>query len=665
MSENKKKITSSIYRPDFKIPQFVKLVGIRNAKENEEQLSRFISPIFGTKVPDKVVIPKSGASLGDSSRRLDAFRDEPKAKVPKYHEFNIISHQSRKEYLGGEIFEEEEEIVQKEIPKSKPIEPIFEPKENFEYKPEIRQTKNINLEPVINEEEVNLNLEPEINLYQRTEEIKEEIKEIKKETKEKIVPKRKEKYLLPPISIFSKVKRDPEEKPEWLLNQIEIINNTLKDFGIEGEVFGSTKGPTVTRYEIRLNPGVNVNRVNSISDNLMMNLQARSLRIEAPIPGKPYVGVEVPNVNPEIVAFGNVVDSKEFLESHDKPLQVALGVDIDGKNVYVDIAKMPHGLIAGATNSGKSVCVNTILASLLIKNSPEQLKLILIDPKMVELNAYDDLPHLITPVITDAKMAAQALKWAVDEMERRYRLFATNRSRDIKTFNENIKAGRIEEEHMPYIVIVIDELADLMMVAANDVEDAIQRITQKARAAGIHLIVATQRPTTDAVKGTIKSNIPTRIAFKVASYVDSITILDGAGAENLLGKGDMLLKESEQPYRLQGAYIPDNEIYDLTDYIRENYETNYLLDHTDLTQRATSRQIEKDELFEEVAYFVVEQQSASINQITQNFSIGFNRASNIVKSFEDYGIVSESVGTKARDVLVTLSELEEILEKND
>jgi S-DNA-T family DNA segregation ATPase FtsK/SpoIIIE len=325
---------------------------------------------------------------------------------------------------------------------------------------------------------------------------------------------------------------------------------------------------------------------------------------------------------------------------------------------------MPHGLIAGATNSGKSVCVNTILISLLIKNSPEDLKLILIDPKMVELTPYNDLPHLVTPVITDVKMASQALNWAVDEMERRYQKFAQSRARDIKSFNANVKRGLIDDPKMPYIVIVIDELADLMMVAAHDVENAIQRITQKARAAGIHLLVATQRPTTDVVKGTIKSNIPVRIAFKVASFVDSTTILDGAGAETLLGKGDMLFKKSDRPHRLQGAYIPDNEIYQATDYIRERYPANYIFEHEALKQLAELKEMASDDLFEDVAYFVVDSQNASINSIQKEFEIGFNRAQKIVEMLEYYSIVSSSQGTKAREVLVTYDQLNEILGKS-
>ncbi|MDY0276620.1 MAG: DNA translocase FtsK [Acholeplasma sp.] len=684
MENDKKKITSSVYRPDFKIHQLVKLVGLRKTKK-EDEMTRFVSPIFGSKVPDRIVIPKSGASLGDSTKRLDAFRDEPKLKKNDYHEFNIIDNQSRREYLGGNVFDESEEDNRDKkntpINNTKPIIPIFSNEQKKDEVPFIfkdNKPKNIVLDPVDNSE-------PELGVHKRSDqkemnftanfEMNDENEssyrpETKVEPKPKIErptnnfqPKRN--YVKPPVTMFKKLHRDKEEKPQWLLEQIEIINATLGDFGIEAQVIGSTKGPTVTRYEVSLQPGVNVNRISNIHDNLMMNLKSKSLRIEAPIPGKPYVGLEVPNVNPEIVAFGNVVDDQEFLEAHDKPLQVALGVDIDGKNVYVDIAKMPHGLIAGATNSGKSVCINTVLASLLIKNTPDELKMILIDPKMVELNAYNDLPHLITPVITDAKMAAQALKWAVDEMEKRYRTFAENRSRDIKSFNENVKRGRVELELMPFIVIVIDELADLMMAAANDVEDAIQRITQKARAAGIHLIVATQRPTTDVVKGTIKSNIPARIAFKVASYVDSTTILDGAGAEDLLGKGDMLLKEVDRPYRLQGAYIPDDEIYKLTDYIRDLRGPNYLLDHEYLKNKAVFRPTEKDELFEEVAYFVVREKTASINRIMQEFSISFNRSQAIVKMLDSYGIVSENLGTKAREVLISVQELEEILANNE
>lgn len=687
------------HRSDFKIFQYVKLKGIRQANY-KSSVSRFISPIFGKRVPDKTIIPEASKDFGDKDKRYEAFRSKPKLtkeeKIEKYgseyYEFtNIIHHKSRTDFLGGKIVEEDPKEEQLDN-NPKVINPIgFDFKEKVQSKssqspfivypdkPKIAESKPFEVE----EDFIN---EPTPETFQRSEDItftssfafetdpvdsyeptkKLNRREERKRRKDKVsmfIPPKE--YVYPPISMFAKVERNKEEQPKWLKEQIDIINQTLKDFAVEGEVIGSTKGPTVTRYELSLKPGVNVNRVLKLSDNLMMSLRAPSIRIEAPIPGKPYVGLEVPNVEPELVAFGNVIDDDEFLDGHTKPLKVALGVDIDGDNVYIDIASMPHGLIAGATNSGKSVTINTMLVSLLIKNSPEDLKLILIDPKMVELAPYNDLPHLITPVITDARMAAQGLEWAVEEMEKRYQLFADNKSRDIKTFNDKVAKGQVEGPHMPYIVIVIDELADLMMVAANEVEDSIQRITQKARAAGIHLLVATQRPTTDIVKGTIKSNIPSRIAFKVASHVDSTTILDGAGAEKLLGKGDMLIKGIDRHLRLQGAYIPDKEIYAVTDFIRANSETNYQLLHEELTRKANNPTKQKDELFYEVARYVVLEDRASMNQIQQAFSISFNRASSIVDMLEAYGIVSDSKGTRARDVLVTINELDEVLNYND
>jgi S-DNA-T family DNA segregation ATPase FtsK/SpoIIIE len=677
----------------FVIHQFVKIEGIRGKEVYKKQ--RFVSPIFGRSVKDVVAVPFTVKDTGDTTRRFDAFRtksklseDEAKRKYGnKYYEFtNIISNKTRAEYFGESSYEPTKEAPVEETHERKIITPIGyrkpayqQPKEEeipFKVKPVQPERKVATFEPI---EEKKIEKEPVLETYQRKtpfvtpkditssdfgyldNDSNDEVIEVEQRPT-RITPERRSMvYQYPSPRLFKKVDRDLNEKPEWLLDQIDRINDTLKEFGIEGEVRGSKKGPTVTRYEIGLEPGVNVKRVLGIQDNLMMSLSSKSLRIEAPIPGKPYVGLEVPNVKPEIVAFGNVVDTKEFLDDFDHPLKVALGMDIDGENVYVDIQSMPHGLIAGATNSGKSVCVNTILVSLLMKNSPEDLKLILIDPKMVELVPYNDLPHLVTPVITDAKMAAQALNWAVNEMEKRYQTFANSRARDIKSYNDNIKRGLVDDNKMPYIVIVIDELADLMMAAPHDVEDAIQRLTQKARAAGIHLLVATQRPTTDVVKGTIKSNIPLRIAFKVASFVDSVTILDYQGAETLLGKGDMLLKRTDRAHRLQGAYIPDSEIYAVTDFIREQFTPDYIFDHESLKQQSRTKEIITDDLFEEVAYFVVQGQNASINTIQKQFEIGFNRAQRIVEMLEAYDIVAPAQGTKAREVLVNHSELENIL----
>ncbi len=671
----------------FIIHQFVKIEGIRG-KETYKK-TRFVSPIFGRSVKDVVTVPFTIKDTGDTTRRFDAFRtkskmsdEEAKRKYGnKYYEFtNLVSNQTRVEYFGESSYEPSNEKPVEESKERKMLNPIGKMKkieqevQELPFKINPMPKKVAVVEPV--EEKITPRHieEPAVETYRRKplvqkEEIKsgdfqflEEEEEVETQPR-RIQPEIKEKqvYQYPSVKLFSKKDRDLNEKPEWLLNQIDIINQTLEEFGVEGKVSASKKGPTVTRYEIALEPGVNVKRILSIQDNLMMSLASKSVRIEAPIPGKPYVGLEVPNVKPEIVAFGNVVDTKEFLEDFEHPLKVALGIDIDGQNIYVDIRSMPHGLIAGATNSGKSVCVNTVLISLLLKNSPEDLRLILIDPKMVELAAYNGIPHLVTPVITDVKMAAAALNWAVNEMERRYQTFANNKARDISSFNDRVKRGLTDDEKMPFIVIVIDELADLMMASPHDVEDSIQRITQKARAAGIHLIVATQRPTTDVVKGTIKSNIPVRIAFKVASFIDSTTILDYSGAENLLGKGDMLLKRTDRAHRLQGAFIPDDEIYAVTEFITSQYQTNYIFEHDSLKQQAKMKEVADDDLFEDVAYFVVENGNASINSIQKEFEIGFNRAQRIVEMLEAYQIVSTSQGTKSRDVLVSINELKNIL----
>lgn len=686
MKKVKNNVESILDKPPFVIYQFVKLEGIRGKEIYKK--TRFVSPIFGHKVKDVVTVPFTVKDTGDTTKRFDAFRTKPKLSEEeavkkhgnKYYEFtNIISMKTREEYFGPSTYVASDDKIEHDQEPKKVFKPIVKhastsTKEEdhipFKVKPEeIRKPPIAYVPPVENERQYDD--EPIFETFKRKPSEKPVVtsdfgqaRPIDEDQPSPIdtifVPKEDVFYEYPPVKLFSKKMRDLDEKPQWLLDQIDVINSTLNQFGVEGVVSGSKKGPTVTRYEIALEPGVNVKRVTAIQENLMMNLASKSIRIEAPIPGKPYVGIEVPNVKTEIVAFGNVVDTKEFLDDMDHPLKVALGVDIDGENIYVDIQSMPHGLIAGATNSGKSVCVNTVLVSLLIKNSPEDLRLILIDPKMVELTPYNDLPHLVTPVITDIKMAAAALNWAVNEMEKRYQTFAGSRSRDIKSFNDNVKRGLVDHEKMPYIVIVIDELADLMMVAPHDVEDSIQRITQKARAAGIHLLVATQRPTTDVVKGTIKSNIPARIAFKVSSFVDSTTILDGAGAETLLGKGDMLLKRADRTHRLQGAYIPDNEIYAVTDFIRKQTNPRYIFEHDALKQQLRSKEVITDDLFHDVAFYVVQTGNASINTIQKEFEIGFNRAQRLFEMMEEYEIVSRGQGTKAREVLVTLDELKDM-----
>ena len=497
----------------------------------------------------------------------------------------------------------------------------------------------------------------------------ESLKKVEAEPK-KIYADKYARYVYPPLSLLDPAEAASTEIPQWLEDKLEIINNTLQDFGIDGEVVHYTYGPTVTRYEVKLSSGVNVKKILQIEDNLKMNLCAKTIRIEAPIPGKSNCGIEVPNDKVRTVSFSEIVDRDEFVNAT-KPLKIALGLDIDGNPVYTDIAKMPHGLVGGGTGSGKSVCINGLIVSLLLRNSPADLKLILVDPKQVELVSYQGLPHLITPVITDPRLASQALKWACEEMDRRYRVFATVRAKELSVYNERIKADPSIKK-LEYIVIVIDELADLMMTCGNDVEDSIQRITQLGRAAGIHIIVATQRPTTDVVKGTIKANIPTRIAFRVSQFVDSNTILDGGGAENLLGRGDMLLKELDMPVRVQGAYINDNEIMRICDFICERYKEDYIFTHEDLQNRikenygANNASSGEDmNLVYEIASNVVERGTCSINNIQNTFSLGFNRAQNIVNILEEMGIVSPKKGTTGREILVTQADVDEKFKMGD
>lgn len=476
-------------------------------------------------------------------------------------------------------------------------------------------------------------------------------------------------YEYPPLSLLNPAPIASTEMPDWLEEKREVIDNTLADFGIEGKVVHYTYGPAVTRYEVKLSNGVNVKRISQIEDNIKMNLSARTIRIEAPIPGKSNVGIEVPNNKIRIVSFSEIVDRDEFKESQ-KPLLVALGLDIDGKPVYTDIAKMPHGLVGGGTGSGKSVCINGLLVSLILRNRPDEVKLILVDPKQVELANYSDLPHLVTPVINDPKMASEALKWACEEMDRRYRAFSSVRAKDLVSYNEKIKNDKSIKK-LEFIVIVIDELADLMMTCGNDVEDSIQRITQMGRAAGIHLIVATQRPTTDVVKGTIKANIPTRIAFRVSQFVDSNTILDGGGAENLLGRGDMLLKELDLPVRVQGAYISDEEISRVCDFIRDHYPADYVFTHEQLQNNiknaygAGGANSEDSELLYEIASNVIERGTCSINNIQTTFSLGFNRAQKIVDILEEMGIVSAKKGTTGREILMTQQDIDQMFRKGN
>ncbi|SNT33701.1 DNA translocase FtsK [Bacillus sp. OK838] len=445
---------------------------------------------------------------------------------------------------------------------------------------------------------------------------------------------------------------------EWLEEQTLLLDETLKNFNVRAKVVNVTQGPAVTRFEVHPEPGVKVNKVTNLMDDIKLSLAAQDMRMEAPIPGKHTIGIEIPNRKSKPVFLREVLESNEFQE-HESPLAVALGLDISGQPIITDLRKMPHGLIAGQTGSGKSVCINTMLVSLLYKATPQELKLLLIDPKMVELAPYNRIPHLVSPVITDVKAATAALKWAVEEMERRYELFVHAGVRDITRFNDQAeKAGQFSSK-LPYILVIIDELADLMMMSPADVEEAICRIAQKARACGIHLIVATQRPSVDVITGLIKANIPTRIAFSVSSQVDSRTIIDSGGAEKLLGRGDMLFAEngSSKTVRLQGTFVSDEEIDQVVNHVKLEQQPKYLFEQEDLLNRAQVTE-EADELFFEACEFVVSQQAASASSVQRRFRVGYNRAARLIEMMEQQGVVSESRGSRPRDVLITEEELE-------
>lgn len=463
-------------------------------------------------------------------------------------------------------------------------------------------------------------------------------------------------YQVPPIDLLNQnalLKLNKEDKRD-LINSANKLEQTLSSFGVEAKVNQVTKGPSVTRFELQPNAGVKVSKIVNLADDIALNLAAPGVRIEAPIPGKAAVGIEVPNKELTPVYLREVIESLEFINSN-KSLSVSLGKDISGNCVVTDLAKMPHVLIAGATGSGKSVCINTLIISLLYKYPPEEVKLLLIDPKVVELSVYNGIPHLLIPVVTDPKKAAGALNWAVNEMTRRYKSFAENAVRNIEGYNELVSKGKLPEK-LPKIVIIVDELADLMMACANDVEDYIGRLAQMARAAGMHLVIATQRPSVDVITGVIKANIPSRISFAVSSQIDSRTILDMAGAEKLLGKGDMLFYPTGQskPLRIQGAFISEEEVEKVVSFIKgqeckSEYKTEIL---QEIEEKSSTEEINTDELLEEAIQIIMETGQASTSLIQRKLRIGYNRAARIIEQMEQKGIISYKDGSKPRQILV-------------
>ena len=469
----------------------------------------------------------------------------------------------------------------------------------------------------------------------------------------------KKDYLFPTmdlLNINSKLKLKNEDKKD-LIESANKLEETLSNFGVEAKVVQVTKGPSVTRFELQPSPGVKVSKIVNLQDDIALGLAANGVRMEAPIPGKAAIGIEVPNKKQSPVFLREVLDSKEFTNTS-KNLAFALGKDITGKCIVGDLSKMPHMLIAGATGSGKSVCINSLIISLLYKYSPDDVKLLMVDPKVVELSVYNGIPHLLIPVVTDPKKAAGALNWAVNEMNKRYNLFSQMKVKNIESYNKLLDKGEIQEK-MPYIVVIVDELADLMMACPNDVEDYICRLAQMARAAGMHLIIATQRPSVDVITGVIKANIPSRVSFAVSSGTDSRTILDQVGAEKLLGRGDMLYYPigENKPVRVQGAFISEEEVENVVEFIKDSEEdvdySEDIINHINseaTTEAALSN--ECDELLEDAMKLVVEYQQASTSFIQRKLRVGFNRASRIMDELEEHGIISEKDGSRPRQVLV-------------
>ena len=466
------------------------------------------------------------------------------------------------------------------------------------------------------------------------------------------------------LNINTNLKLDKNEKKE-LLENADKLEKTLLSFGIEAKILEVTKGPSVTRFELQPKAGIKVSKIVNLSDDIALGLAAKGVRIEAPIPGKSAIGIEVPNKEQTPVFFREILESNEFKNNNYK-VACALGKDITGKCIVTDISKMPHVLIAGATGSGKSVCINTLIVSILYKYSPEDVKLLMVDPKVVELSVYNGIPHLLIPVVTDPKKAAAALNWAVNEMTRRYKLFADNGVRNVDSYNELVKKGVIDKK-LPYIVIIIDELADLMMACPRDVEDYICRLAQMARAAGMHLVIATQRPSVDVITGLIKANVPSRISFAVSSQVDSRTILDSTGAEKLLGKGDMLFYPvgESKPKRVQGAFISEEEVENVVSFIKdiksdskcESEILEYINSASDTSIKSNE---DCDELLDEAIKIVVETGQVSTSYLQRRLRIGFNRAARIVEELEKNRIISARDGNKPRQVLMSKEEFENI-----
>ena len=625
------------------------------ARREEQKLRRIDKKVEGVAI-DTRIIPQNEKTSGDEVSELYA---DPKLELPEIHEMNQVNLKA-----------EEPQLEKIDITSYMPnavIEPerknnITSPVESFA-EPEVHQ-------PVTRK------------TRQSEEEILNGVSDIEKEieTKQEEI----KKYIYPPVSLLKQIAAKQGDSRQHLQETANKLQQTLKNFGVKVTITNVSCGPSVTRYELQPEMGVKVSKIVNLADDIKLNLAASDIRIEAPIPGKAAVGIEVPNKENVMVSFRELIESEEFKKNESK-ISFCVGRDIGGKVIVADIAKMPHLLIAGATGSGKSVCINTIIMSILYKADPKDVKLIMIDPKVVELSVYNGIPHLMIPVVTDPKKAAGALHWAVAEMTDRYQKFADAGVRDLKGYNAKVDSvselpGEGKPQHLPQIVIIVDELADLMMVASNDVEEAICRLAQLARACGIHLIIATQRPSVNVITGLIKANMPSRIAFAVTSGVDSRTILDMNGAEKLLGKGDMLFNPQgvPKPIRIQGAFVSDKEVLDVVNFLKQqnsgmvNYNAEIEAKMNSVESGNNTIAIDgrgdssdgRDSYFEEAARLLIDKEKGSIGMLQRYFKVGFNRAARIMDQLEEAGIVGPEEGTKPRKVLMSAEQFEQYVEEN-
>ena len=613
-------------------------------------------------------------SAVERSAREKKETKEKKEQPEKRNESKKISGVSFATTLGDAHSKRKSPDVQElNILEEEPLPPLFDEEiiQDPEEEPEfvIQRSEPLQMEESISDKSSHKKADEPI---QRPEDVEREIQK-----QEGIQPK---EYRVPPISLLKRGKKGGGNSDRQLRETALKLEQTLQNFGVKVHVTNASCGPSVTRYELQPEQGVKVSKIVGLADDIKLNLAVTDLRIEAPIPGKAAVGIEVPNSENSAVMLRDLLESKEFQQSSSK-ITFAVGKDIAGKVVVADIAKMPHLLVAGSTGSGKSVCINTLIMSILYKSNPEDVKLIMVDPKVVELSVYNGIPHLLIPVVTDPRKAAGALNWAVAEMMKRYQLFAEYNVRDLTGFNEKVLEMKGEEnapKKMPQIVIIVDELADLMMVAPKDVEGAICRLAQLARAAGLHLILATQRPSVNVITGLIKANMPSRVAFAVSSGVDSRTIIDMNGAEKLLGKGDMLFYPTgyPKPVRVQGSFVSDQEVQKVVDYLIQNYgDATYsdeLEEHmnADLgvdsgaTLISSSEESDNRDLyFADAGRLIIEKEKASIGMLQRMFKIGFNRAARIMDQLAEAGVVGPEEGTKPRKVLMSIEEFEQFMQE--